>query len=129
MSKEIVIRYSDGFKYKIVEEYENGKYSLSELQKRYGIGGKTTISKWIRKMGKNKLLGKQVIVMDENEKSESKRLREEIKDLQKVIADQKIEVLALESLFEVASEEFGIEFKKNCLRRLPASVRKKLEAL
>ena len=123
------VKYSEAFKVKVVEEYERGFYTLGELQKRYGIGGNSTITKWIRRMGKNEILGRSVIVMSDKEKSEIATLREEIRQLQKVVSHQKIEVLALESLFEVASEEFGEEFKKNCLQKLPAQVRKKLEDL
>jgi transposase-like protein len=121
--------YSQAFKLKVVQEYERGTYSLEELQKRYGIGGKCTISTWIKKMGRNELLGRKVLVMNEDEKTENQKLKEEIRQLQKVISHQKIEVLALESLFEVAGEEFGEDFKKNCLKKLPAEVRKKLEGL
>lgn len=129
MSRTVTVRYSEGFKFKVVEEYESGRYSLTELQERYGIGGKCTLVKWIRKMGRNDLLGKKVKVMEINEQSEIEALKEQVRQLQKVVSAQKIEVLALESLFEVAGEEFGAEFKKNCLRKLPAEVRKKLNDL
>lgn len=123
------MRYSEAFKLKVVGEYERGGYSLEELQIRYGIGGKCTVSKWVQKYGKNERLGRKVIIMNADEKTEVERLKEEVKQLQKVISHQKIEVLALESLFEVAGEEFGEEFKKNCLRKLPAEVREKLKGL
>lgn len=129
MSREVQMVYSQAFKLKVVEEYERGVYSLGELQKRYGIGGKCTISTWIQKMGRSELLGRKVVVMDAEEKTENQKLKEEVRQLQKIISHQKIEVLALESLFEVAGEEFGEDFKKNCLKKLPAEVRKKLEGL
>ncbi len=129
MSREVQMKYSEAFKLKIVEEYERGAYSLEGLQKHYGIGGKCTISTWIQKMGRNELLGRKVLVMNADEKTENQKLKEEIRQLQKIISHQKIEVLALESLFEVAGEEFGEDFKKNCLKKLPAEVREKLKGL
>lgn len=129
MSGTVKIKYSEAFKLKVVEEYERGAYSLDELQRRYGIGGNCTIAKWIRKMGRNEFLGRKVVVMGIEEQSEIQKLKEEVKQLQKIVSHQKIEVLALESLFEVAGEEFGESFKKNCLQKLPLEVRQKLKGL
>lgn len=129
MSRKVQMRYSQAFKFKVVEEYERSGYSLEDLQKHYGIGGKCTISKWIQKMGRNEVLGRKVVVMNADEKTEIQKLKEEVQQLQKIISHQKIEVLALESLFEVAGEEFGEDFKKNCLKKLPAEVREKLKGL
>ena len=126
---ELNQKYSAGFKQKVVSEYEKGQYSLNELQKRYGIGGHSTIVRWIVKMGRNELLGRKVMIMEANEVSEIEQLRERVKQLERVVSSQEIEVLALESLFEVAVETYGDEFKKNYLPQLPDEVRKKLEAL
>jgi len=129
MGKTVGIKYSEGFKLKVVEEYEKGKYTINELRKRYGVGGKGTVAKWVMKLGKGHLLSRKVVIMSIEERSEVEALKEEVRQLREVISHQKIEVLALESLFEVAGEEFGIEFKKNCLRRLPPEVRQKLKDL
>ena len=91
---ELNQKYSAAFKQKVVNEYEKGQYSLNELQKRYGIGGHSTIVRWIVRMGRNELLGRKVMIMEASEVSEIEQLRERVKQLEKVVSSQKIEVLA-----------------------------------
>ena len=62
MSKRL-IRYSEAFKLKVVNELETGKLStVSEAIELYGIRGSETVKKWLQKYGKNHLLSKMVIV-------------------------------------------------------------------
>ena len=58
---QFLIRYSEAFKLKIVNELESGKFlSYSEARNLYGIKGCDTIQKCIIKYGKNHLLNKVV---------------------------------------------------------------------
>lgn len=51
-----VIRYSEAFKMTVVSEIEVGKWhSMLEVRKGYGIGGKATVQRWVRKYGKKTL--------------------------------------------------------------------------
>ena len=53
MSKT-VMRYSEAFKLKIVNELETGKLScINEARNRYGITGSGSMQYWLRKYGKN----------------------------------------------------------------------------
>ncbi len=54
--RRLVKRYSASFKQRIVSEIERGEISVAEAQKRYDIGGSSTIDKWLKKMGKLSLL-------------------------------------------------------------------------
>ena len=47
------VRYSDCFKLSIVEEIEKNGLSIANCRRKYGIGGSTTIQKWLKKYGKN----------------------------------------------------------------------------
>lgn len=122
-----VIVYSEAFKMKVVEEYETGQYSLGELQKRYSIGGNTTVAKWVRNKSRSDSLLRKVMIMGPKEQSELQKLKEQVRQLEKVVVNQKIEVIALESMLEVAVEEFGEDFKKNCLQKLSPEVRKNIK--
>ena len=46
--------YSEQFKLFIIGEVEKG-YSINSMGIRYGIGGRSTIQKWIKKYGRNHL--------------------------------------------------------------------------
>lgn len=45
------VYYPEEFKKKVVEEIESGKHSQNSARKAYKIGGKMTISKWLKKYG------------------------------------------------------------------------------
>jgi hypothetical protein len=51
-----VIRDSEAFKMTVVSEIEVGKWhSMLEAREGYGIGGKATVQRWVRKYGKKTL--------------------------------------------------------------------------
>ena len=51
MSKQTV-RYSEAFKLKVVRDLEDGRFGTSfEASKDYGIGGTSTVSRWVKKYG------------------------------------------------------------------------------
>ncbi|WP_373494398.1 transposase [Aquiflexum sp.] len=114
MTKQVqtVNRYSIGFKRQVVEEYESGS-SISYLQKKYGIGGATTVQKWVRHFGKDHLLNKIVRVETMDEKNRLKQLEQENKKLKEALADSIIANKCLETLIEVANEEYRTDLKKN----------------
>lgn len=57
MKKSTGIRYSEAFKIQVVEEIACGKFtSAYKAEKAYGIRGRSTVTKWIRKYGREDLL-------------------------------------------------------------------------
>lgn len=56
--RKTTVRYSDCFKRSIVEEIEKNGLSIEDCRRKYGIGGSSTIQKWLKKYGKNHLLNK-----------------------------------------------------------------------
>lgn len=105
-------RYSIGFKKHVVEELENGS-SFSYLRKKYDIKGAETIQKWVRSFGKNQLLNKTVRIETMDEKNRLKQLEEENRRLKLALADSVLANKMLETLVEVANEEYGTDLKKN----------------
>jgi len=114
MGQEIrnVIIYSQAFKQKVVKEIENGKYSITQARLVYSIGGSMTIQKWIKKIGKNELLGKRVRIEMRTELDKIKQLQEEKKELEKAVSKLTLKNLALETQIEILEEESGIDSKK-----------------
>lgn len=107
-----IVRYSEAFKQKVVKEIENGKYTITQAQIVYGIGGNTTIQQWIKKLGKNKLLGKRVRIEMKSELDKIKQLEQEKKELERAVANLTLKNLALESQIEILEQESGIDSKK-----------------
>ncbi|MFD2200616.1 transposase [Shivajiella indica] len=105
-------RYSISFKKQVVEELEKGS-SYSYLQKKYDIRGAETIQRWVRSFGRDHLLNKSVRIETMDEKRRLKELEEENKRLKLVLADSIVANKMLETLIDVANDEYKTDLKKN----------------
>jgi len=109
----LVHRYSTAFKLHVVSEIESGRLSMEGARRRYGIGGKTTVTKWLRRFGKNHLLPKVVRVETPEERDQVTTLKQRVRELESSLADAHIKLMAYESLVEVAEKEYKLDLKKN----------------
>lgn len=116
MDKIYVKRYSAAFKQSVVREYEAGA-SLTELMKRYGIGSSDTLRKWIKKYSLEGLRHEVVVMQRADEQRREKELEARVKELESAVAQLTLDKLMLESIVKVASEEYGLDLKKNFGRR------------
>lgn len=111
-----VVRYSEAFKLKVVNELESGKFSgTDEARKSYGIKGSATVQYWLNKYGKNHLLNKVIKVQTGDEKSELKKLKERTRELEKALADAHLDLIIEKEYFQMVCETSNInpdEFKK-----------------
>jgi transposase-like protein len=58
-----VVRYSETFKLRLVEDVAGGKYkSLDEAGRRNGIRGSATVARWIKQYGREDILPKRIKV-------------------------------------------------------------------
>lgn len=110
--KRIIKRYSLAFQRKVVGEIEEGKLSISEAQRLYDIKGGETIQKWIKKFGKDELLGRVVRVELKDEVNRLKELEKRTRELESALAQAHLELLCLEKMLALASREYGEDIKK-----------------
>jgi|SRR5882724_443378 len=118
--KRVLIRYSQAFKHQVVQEVEEGKRSIDEVRRAYGIKGSCTVRNWIKRMGKLDLLPTVIRVENPNEKDKIKELERQVRELKNALADTQVQCLIAESRFEVVCEEQGWD---------PEEVKKKLRAV
>ncbi|MCJ7811929.1 transposase [bacterium] len=114
MKEGMVVRFTEAFKVHVVREVETGRISQSEVSRRYGILGHSTILKWIRKYGKLPTHGskrKGSMRMEEKE-IELLRLENEIKELKQELENARFKNVVLETLVDVAERELGIPIRK-----------------
>lgn len=113
-------RYSEAFKMTVVREIEQSDLPVLEVRRKYGILGAETVFKWLRKYG-NGSRGIRIRVEKPEEIDEKKKLKERVRQLEKLLADANID-LALEKAFtEIACERAGVEvaeFKKKAAGKL-----------
>ncbi|MDR1468297.1 MAG: transposase [Spirochaetaceae bacterium] len=78
-----VVRYSEAFKLRAVEDVAAGKYaSLDEAGRRNGIRGCSTLSRWIKQYGREGMLPKRVRVETMSGIDELKAARSRIRELE-----------------------------------------------
>lgn len=117
MKEKTVMRYSEAFQQQVVREIETGRFSgVHQARCHYEIGGCDTVSRWMKKFGKNAVMTKVVRVEKQSENDELRRLRERVRKLESAMADQYIAHEIDKSYLEIACEQAGIEdveaFKK-----------------
>ena len=107
IGRKVTVRYSDCFKLSIVEEIEKNGLSIENCRRKYGIGGSTTIQKWLKKYGKNHLLNKIVRVETIDEIQELKALKKELRALKEAYAEVSLENKVFKTYLEIYGEETG----------------------
>lgn len=123
--EKVIYRYSIAFKQKVINEIETGQLTIDQARRIYNIGGGTTINKWIKKFGKNHLLGKIVRIEMADEVKQLEKLQKEKAELESALAKAHLKILTLESLIESAEEDLGIELKKSTEKKQSAELLKK----
>jgi hypothetical protein len=118
--RKTTVRYSDCFKRSIVEEIEKNGLSIEDCRRKYGIGGSSTIQKWLKKYGKNHLLNKMVRVETLDEVQKIKALETELKNVKEAFANLSLRNLVLETYLEEFGKETGRtdEIKKKYAQEL-----------
>jgi|SRR5215218_3944028 len=115
------IRYSEAFKVSVVRELEREGLVFEVVRRKFGIAGKSTVQKWVRKYG-NGTRGKVIRVEKPEEIDELKRLKERVRRLESALADANLDLKIERAYVQIACEEAGIKdveaFKKNGAGRL-----------
>jgi transposase-like protein len=106
------LRYSNGFKERVVRELEEEHLTISDLQRRYGIRGNVTIQGWIRTFGKHHLLNRVVKIETMDEKDRIKELEKQIKELKLKLADSVMGEHILEEVIKEANKMYNTDLKK-----------------
>ena len=103
---QIIRRFSESFKLKILAELNTGKYSKRELSRLYGVAS-STINDWIHKYDRMDLMNTRVIVETKDEISRLRELQKEIEQLKKLMIKKDIEQLMNDSYMEIAAKKLG----------------------
>ena len=112
MTKTIIKRYSQALKKQVVSEYEAGQ-SISNLRRKYGINGTTTIDRWVKKYGHSGLRHELVVIQRADEQQREKQLESRIKQLEAAVAQLTLDKIILEASLAEAEKMLGVSVKKN----------------
>jgi transposase-like protein len=105
-------KYSIEFKKRIVADFENGKFSVPQLERLHGVSN-CSIYKWIYKFSTFNEKGYRVVEMKESSAKKMKELEARVKELESSVGRKQIKIDYLEKMMEIAKEELDIDIKKN----------------
>ncbi|MDR1250008.1 MAG: transposase, partial [Treponema sp.] len=103
-----VVRYSEAFKLRLVEDIGEGKYqSLEEARRRNGICGASTLNQWLKQYGREDMLPKRIKVETMTERDELQEARKRIRELEAALADAHMEYCLESAFLDIACERLG----------------------
>lgn len=104
--------FSETFKKARVKEIESGLMKVSEMARLYKVHPQT-IYRWLYKYSKTMVKGTVQVIQMESESHQKKTLLAQIQELEAALGRKQLALDYLEKLVSVASEEFGVDLKKN----------------
>lgn len=123
MQGKTQIRYSEAFKLQVIRELESGELgSQAEARRKYGITGRSTVHKWLRRYGKNHLLSKVVRVEKPEERDQIKVMKRRIRQLEKALADSKVQEVLHQAYFEIVCEQHGVKDIEGMKKKVAAKL-------
>lgn len=112
-----VRKYSEAFKRQVVSEYESGRLTKDALQLKYGIRGNSRLLEWCRRYGKLHYPSKGIHTGRPMKDPQKQR----IKELERLLAEERLKVVAYKKLIEVTEREENISIlKKDAAKQSPS---------
>ena len=105
-------KYSIEFKKRIVADFENGKFSVLQLEKLHGVS-EQSIYRWIYKFSTFNEKGFRIVEMKDSSNKKMKELEARVKELERTVGRKQIMIDYLEKMMEIAKDELDIDIKKN----------------
>jgi transposase len=103
--------FSEEFKRSKVKQIESGIVSVLDVSREFKVSA-TAVYKWITRFGTG-AKATSVVVQLESEEHRTRLLRSELHELERAVGRKQIEIDYLTALIEAASDELGVDLKKN----------------
>jgi len=100
--------YNLGFKLALVAEVEKGNYTYKQIQKAYGIQGRSTVLVWLRKFGTLDWSNPILHHMPKSKETPAQK----IKRLEGELEDERLKNLLLNTMIDVSDKQFGTSIRK-----------------
>ena len=105
--------YNLGFKLSVVSQVEKGEMTYKQVQKTYGIQGKSTVLVWLRKHGTLDWTNPIIHSMKTSKQKETPA--QTIKRLEKELEDEKLKNSIMNSMVDVFDKQYGAGLRKKFL--------------
>jgi len=116
-NEQVIRRFSESVKLKILSELSKGKFTKRELSRIYNVGP-STITDWIHKYKRQDLLNKRVKVESMDELERIHALQKENEQLKALLIKKDIDNLVIDSYLEVAAKQLGFKDAEDLKKKL-----------
>ena len=113
-------QFTEAFKKQVVREFEQGLLNKDQLQRKYRLGGNSTVLKWCRKYGKF-AYPKQSATGRPMKDPQKQR----IKELEKKLKAAELKLKVYDKLIEVTNRELDQDIVKKIAAELSKSLHQK----
>lgn len=132
MENQRTNQYSESFKWEVVQDVLEGKYTKEEARRIHGIKSKCAVLYWMRKFSGSKNY-RQPSEFEVGSSTMQKRASEKIKlskteELEEELYREKQRAELWKKMVEVAEEELGIDIKKKFGSKQLLELKKKAES-
>jgi transposase-like protein len=102
--------YTVSFKLEVVAEIERGDLSKNVAKYKYGIQGRSTILKWLKKYGTLDWNKPELHILSKSQKPQTPEQR--IKELEALLEQEKQKNLLLNTMVSIAEKDYGLQIRK-----------------
>jgi transposase-like protein len=103
--------YNLGFKLALVSEVEKGNYTYKQIQKVYGIQGRSTVLVWLRKYGTLDWTKPNFRSMPKAKETPAQK----IKRLERQLSDEQLKNKLLNTMIDISDKQLGTCIRKKLL--------------
>ena len=108
--------YTMGFKLQVVAAVEKGDMTYKQAQKTYGIQGRSTVLKWLRKHGKFDWIQPVRLTMPKTPKAKETPVQK-IKRLERELKDEQLRNRLLNEAVDILDAEYGTDLRKKYIAK------------
>ena len=104
--------FSEEFKRKKVSELDRNLVTVAQVSREYQVN-RAAVYKWIYKYSAMRKKGLRQVVEPKSDGSQFKALKDEIKELHRIIGEKQLKIDFQEKMIDLAESEYKIDIKKN----------------
>jgi len=108
--------YTMGFKLQVVTAVEKGDMTYKQAQKIYGIQGRSTVLKWLRKHGRLDWTQPMRLAMPKTPKAKETPAQK-IKRLERALEDEQLRNRLLNEAVDILDAEYGTGLRKKYIAK------------
>ena len=103
--------FSEDFKRKKVKEIEQNLATVVQISREYEVS-RAAVYRWVYKYSAVRKKGIKQVVEAKSDTVKIARLRDEVREMERVVGQKQIKIDFLEKMIELAEKEYGIDIKK-----------------